>query len=68
MPKVMKANGEAWNKETDGQFYFQEGMTYEAEPGWFVWLDTTLDSERMVFVNAITGEPLVLFNNEDTTI
>lgn len=68
MPKVMKANGEAWNKETDGQFYFQEGTSYEAEPGWFVWLDTTLDSERMVFVNAITGEPLVLFNNEDMNI
>ena len=68
MPKVVKANGEDWNKETDGQFYFQEGTTYESEPGWFIWLDTTIDSERMVFVNAITGEPLVLFNNEDMNI
>lgn len=65
MPKIVKANGEDWNKETDGQFYFQKGTEYQAEPGWFVWLDTTLDSERMVFVNAVTGEPLVLFNNED---
>lgn len=65
IPEIRKENGSSWNKETDGQFYFQENTGYYAEPGWFIWLDTTRDYERLVFINAITGEAATLFNNVD---
>ena len=44
---------------------FQGDTKYKTELGWFIWLDTTTDNERMVFVNALNGEALVLFNNAD---
>ena len=67
MQNVVKANGEPWNKDSDGQFYFQGDTKYKTELGWFIWLDTTTDNERMVFVNALNGEALVLFNNADVS-
>lgn len=65
LPEIRKENGSTWNKQEDGQFYFQENTSYYAEPGWFIWLDTARDYERLIFVNALSGEPTVLFNNTD---
>ena len=60
-PKVTSFDKSVWaDKDT---FDYQYGAEYTSEPYWALYFDVTENHQRVVYVNALSGEVELLFNN-----
>ncbi len=61
-PKVTEYDEYQWDKENP-RFEYQYGAKYVSDPYWALYFDVTDNYQRVVYVNALTGDVDLLFNN-----
>ncbi|MBR1392225.1 MAG: hypothetical protein IJ561_00155 [Ruminococcus sp.] len=62
LPRVTEFDPSAW-KSTDS-FNYQYGAKYTSDPYWAFYFEIKDNAQKVIYVNALTGELSMMFNND----